>query len=114
MDGIILNKYGALAPEEIGDLFNRIRALENTVKWQEEEISNLRKTILSLFCKIYPEMAKYRFASSLRQDLIEFISDRFLDLFVDDFNKLKELTHVDEYEWQETPAITKLIKKEKK
>jgi hypothetical protein len=101
--GIILNKYGAVDVSEIVEM--------------QKEINYLRGRCLHLEHTLV-QMAGLEIPKGVLEPLnvLEFELNKKIMIrkLINDMAKLRELTHADDYEWQETPATKKLVKKDKK
>ena len=90
--GIIVNKYGAVDAQEVIKLIGRVRQLERIID---------KMAGVNGWPKELDRLKAHNYYMSIMYDLPE------------DFNKMKELTKVDDYEYQITPEIKKLVKKQK-
>ena len=93
--GIILNKYGAMDVKDIVSLIRRIKRLELII----EKMAGVKE--LSEDPSLH---------EALQRSLT--INPKVNQLPID-VQKMKELTKVDDYEYQITPEIKKLVKKQK-
>lgn len=92
-EGLIINKYGAVEVKQIIVLQRRIRRLEVLI----EGMAGVKE------CSRNESLSK-------RIDYIHECTNKVHKL-PNDFQKMKELTKCDDYEYQTTPKVTKLVKK---
>lgn len=99
---LVLNKYGAIDVRIIADMQWNINQLEKKCSYLE---------------KVIAKMAGVKFPEKIEglKAMIEFDIDKRskINKMIQDIPKMVELTHANDYEYQTTPSVTKLVKKGK-
>ena len=90
--GIVINKYGAVDAQEIIKMRGRVLQLERVIA----KMAGLEDYAKELF-----RQEAFSYYDAIHYELPE------------DFKKMKELTKCDDYEFEITPEVTKLVKKQK-
>ena len=113
-NNIILNKYGALSPEQLKELLNKVELLENIVK-------DFTKAFACIWMELYGENEIFDKGNLWAFDREVSIGQAFYEERLTKKNsiirKLIKLTNADDYEYiytTETKIIDKVISKIKK
>jgi len=123
--GIIVNKYGAVDVSVIVEMQKEINELHNGIKYYRILLDDYKKVFVLIYSELFgidinmdndwdfENILAYKngIFCTQEQPIVDiFKSNIKSNLSV--LKKLRELTNADDYEFQTTPATTKLVKKD--